>query len=255
MDLFPDRRTIIAVGGLKVYWYGFLYVLGFLSALYLLPRLQKYRQIVLSSDQWVIGLTWIAAGVLIGGRLGYVLLYDPMYFFNHPEEIIAIWSGGMASHGGFIGVALALLYISRRFKIPFLALTDIAVIPAALGLAFGRIGNFINQELSGTIINASGERHPWALYAAAKDVCVAAVSYVTLRKITTRGYPTAVFLISYSFIRFWLEFLREPVHVIFVIKKVPVTEEQLLTLLVFVLGVGLLCVLSQQQKVPPPSAC
>jgi len=256
MDIFPDRRTIISIGDLKVYWYGFLYVAGYIVALVLLPRLQKLRAVALSSSEWMESVTVLAIGAVAGGRLGYVLFYDPFYFIQRPLEIPAIWQGGMASHGGFIGVALAVWYLSRKYKVSFLALTDLLSVPAGLGLAFGRVGNFINQELYGTVTTlpwgvsvpcTSDLRHPVQIYAALKDLLVAGCSYLALRRTSKPGYATAIFLLSYGLLRFFVEFFREPLHPVWKTSTIVITEEQILTVIVFLVGVGLWHWLSRQE--------
>lgn len=161
----------------------------------------KWRNIQLNREQWTEVVVWVAAGVLIGGRLGYGLLYEPSYYIHHVGRILAVGEGGMSSHGGFIGVALALWYVSRKFRVALLSLADIAVVPAALGLALGRIGNFINHELY--IGN-------YALVAAAKDVLIAAVCYMLLKRVprVRDGQVTGAFFVLYAVFRFLTEFLR-----------------------------------------------
>lgn len=138
--------------GFDVHWYGILYVVAFASAWYLLPRLQTYREISLSENDILYVLSWGIAGVLLGGRLGYVFLYEPIFFLRNPGEIFAIWNGGMSMHGGLVGVGLALYYVARELKIDVLQLADVVVVPAALGMALGRVGNFTNNELYVSVI-------------------------------------------------------------------------------------------------------
>lgn len=181
-------------------WYGVLWVVAFGGVAYLIPRLQKYRGLQLSREDWWYVLAWGMFGAVIGGRLGYVWLYEPGYFSAHPGEIVAIWQGGMASHGGFIGVGVALWWAAKKLNINFLSLLDIIVVPAALGLALGRVGNFINQEL----FNPPG----LAWLAVGKDILIAAITYIFLTKNKTPGSVLGVFLISYGILRFLIEFLR-----------------------------------------------
>lgn len=186
---------------LEFHWYGLMYVVAFWLAWWVVPRLAKWRNIRLSREQWTEVVVWVAAGVLLGGRLGYVLLYEPSYYTHHAGRILAVGGGGMSSHGGFIGVALALWYVSRKFTIPLLALADVAVVPAALGLALGRLGNFINHELY--IGN-------FALVAVAKDIFILAICLLMLRRVPClpTGKVTGIFFILYAGLRFVTEYLR-----------------------------------------------
>lgn len=234
IELFPQREIFIDLFGWQVRWYGVMYVAAFWVAWILLPRLQTYRGLSLTKDQWTQLLAACAAGVLIGGRLGYVLFYEPAYFLSHPAEAIAIWDGGMSSHGGFIGVVIAVFVVSLYQGEGILRLFDTLVVPAAVGLALGRIGNGINQELfPGNL---------WLL-AVAKDLFIAGACYLALYHKKNVGIPTATFLILYSILRFLTEYIR--------IQEFPetfgFTRGQLLTLPIFFLGVSLL-VWSQKRE-------
>ncbi|MEK7122901.1 MAG: prolipoprotein diacylglyceryl transferase [Patescibacteria group bacterium] len=250
IQFFPSRPIALSVFGFDVHWYGILYLVAFVLAYLLVPRLQKYRGLPLTKDQWGDILTWSVIGVLLGGRLGYVLLYDPRYFLSHPLEIFAVWQGGMASHGGFLGVTLAFLYMSRKHKISLLALADIAVIPVAIGLALGRFGNFINQELYGTVTTlpwgmsfpgAEGLRHPTQLYAVGKDLFIALVCFLHLRMpARPKGQTAGIFLVLYGVLRFLLEFLRENTHSMFVLGGLELSRGQWYSVPVFAIGIGIL---------------
>ncbi|MEK7563197.1 MAG: prolipoprotein diacylglyceryl transferase [Patescibacteria group bacterium] len=250
ISFFPSRAIAISVLGFDVHWYGILYLASFILAYLLLPRLQKYRGVSLTKDQWGDILTWSVIGVLVGGRLGYVLLYDPRYFLSHPLEIIAVWKGGMASHGGFLGVTLALLYMSRKHKISLLALADIAVIPVAIGLALGRFGNFINQELYGNVTTlpwgmsfpgAEGLRHPTQIYAIGKDLFIALVCFLHLRMSSRpKGQTAGIFLVLYGVLRFLLEFLRENTHSMFEVGVLELSRGQWYSVPIVIVGIGVL---------------
>ena len=191
----------MAIGSFVVTWYGVLYIVAFWLAWMILPRLQDYRSLKIRQDDWVSILAAGVAGVLIGGRLGYVLFYEPGYFINHPLEVLAIWNGGMSSHGGFLGVALALWVMVKHLKISYWDLMDVAVVPVALGLALGRVANFINQELYVSTIGFG--------VAVAKNLLIFVVTYWLLIKGKKRsGMVLAIFLIMYSVLRFLTEFLR-----------------------------------------------
>ena len=113
IEFFPTPRAIVRFGSLTLYWYGVLYVVAFAVAGWLWPYVQGYRGLRLTRGQVVELVTWVAAGVVVGGRLGYVFLYAPLYYLANPEEIFLLSRGGMSSHGGFIGVAVAVWIVSK----------------------------------------------------------------------------------------------------------------------------------------------
>jgi phosphatidylglycerol:prolipoprotein diacylglycerol transferase len=139
-------------------WYGFAYVLAFVSAYFIVRWLSRRGYCDLSPERVSDFITWTALfGVLIGGRLGYVLFYRPE-MLRHPLSILRVWEGGMASHGGMIGILVLTLYYARRHKLPWTNLGDALVVAAPIGLFFGRCANFINGELYGRSTNVS-----WAM--------------------------------------------------------------------------------------------
>ncbi len=203
LALFPEREIFLQAGHFTIRWYGLLYLLAFLLAWWWLPKLSKYRGLKLSADGWLSVVTWGMGGVLVGGRLGYVLLYDVRYFMERPIEIFYLWQGGMASHGGFIGVGIAMWIVSKRLNISLLSLLDVLAVPAALGLAAGRLGNVINQEI---FINET-----WGMLAVIKDLAVGGITYWYLQRAgaAKMGKVLGVFLITYSLLRFGIEYGRE----------------------------------------------
>src|SRR3989338_56854 len=247
---FPSRPVALSLLGFDVHWYGLLYLAGFVLGYILLPRLQHYRNLSLSKDAWSDILTWAVIGVLVGGRLGYVLLYDPLQYLRNPLEILMVWHGGMASHGGFLGVILALVYMARKHKISLLALGDLVVVPVAIGLALGRLGNFINQELYGipttlpwgiAIPGVEGLRHPTQLYAVGKDLFIALLCYLHLRLPNCpKGQTGGIFLVLYGVLRFLIEFLRVPTHSAIVLGTMILTRGQGYSVPIVVGGIGVL---------------
>lgn len=249
ISLFPSRTVAIDLFGFAVHWYGIMYLCGFLLGYYLVVRLQKYRDITLSREEWANILSWCIIGVLVGGRLGYVLLYEPAYFLSNPIEILAVWKGGMASHGGFIGVSAALLFVLHRRGYPILKIADIVVIPVAIGLALGRVGNFINQELYGTITDvpwamrfagADGLRHPTQLYAIGKNLLIASACYWYLTHTTIsykRGRACALFLMLYGCLRYIVEYFREQEYYLLDIGFMELSRGQLLSLPIVIAGI------------------
>ena len=137
MTFFPSRTIALTIGNFSVHWYGVMYLLGFILALILLPSLQRYRKLFLTRDEWMTILSYAVIGVIAGGRLGYVLFYEPEYFAENPVDIFAVWKGGMSFHGGLIGVALLLTFVCWQKKISVLKVMDTAIVPVAIGLALG----------------------------------------------------------------------------------------------------------------------
>lgn len=221
VEFFPTARAIVALGPVTVYWYGLLYVVAFGVVYFVLPRLQRYRGLTLNRPQILELVTWGAVGVVVGGRLGYVLLYAPLQYLAHSAEIFFLSQGGMSSHGGFIGIALAVWLWARSSLLcpakpegevgtregkggfsSYLALLDIIIVPAGVGLALGRLGNVINQELYVTPLAQ--------VVALASPLIIAVFCYWHLRRIQQPGTTTGLFLVLYSLARFGEEWLREP---------------------------------------------
>ena len=212
----------IAVGPLAVRWYGLMYLVGFGMAFLLAhSRIKHGKSGNVSFAVFDDLFFYCVLGVVLGGRLGYVLFYKPGYYFSHPMEILAVWQGGMSFHGGFLGVLLAMLYIARKYRMPWLALTDFIapLIPPAL--AAGRIGNFINGELWGRVsdvpwamvFRGAGPlpRHPSQLYQfALEGVLLFVILWLYSVKPRPRAAVSAMFLIGYGVLRFCAEFFREP---------------------------------------------
>ena len=209
----------IQLGPLAVRWYGLMYLLGF----GLFAWLGRRRAAAAGLDARAIDdlLFYGVVGVILGGRLGYVLFYKPAYYLAHPLEIIAVWTGGMSFHGGFLRVLLAVGVYARRAARPWLALTDFIAPLVPLGLAAGRLGNFINGELPGRVTDVPWAmvfpqfdllpRHPSQLYQFALE---GLLLFALLWSYSARPRPTgavsAAFLIGYGAFRFIAEFGREP---------------------------------------------
>jgi phosphatidylglycerol:prolipoprotein diacylglycerol transferase len=210
------------IGPVAVRWYGLMYVVGFLLA----AVLGRYRARQNMLTGWRVTdvddmLLYCVFGVILGGRLGYVLFYKPLYYLAHPLEIIAVWQGGMSFHGGLIGVLIAIWLYARTRRKRWLAVTDFVapLIPPALGA--GRIGNFINGELWGRVTNgpwamvfpqAGPEpRHPSQLYEfALEGVLLFIVVWLYTRRRRPMGAASGLFLLGYGVCRFVVEYAREP---------------------------------------------
>lgn len=227
IQFLPSRKAALQLGDFAVRWYGLLWLIAFVAAWLLLPRLGRYRNLALSKADWWYVLVWGMVGAVVGGRLGYVVLYEPGYFAAHPAEILALWHGGMASHGGIIGVGLALAWVARQLRVSWLDILDCIVVPAALGLAIGRIGNWINQELFQLPV--------WAWAAVGKDLVVAGAAYLALRWHKEAGSALAAFLVVYGCLRFLIEFVRlQEFNGVF-----GLTRGQLYTIPIVLAGVGI----------------
>jgi phosphatidylglycerol:prolipoprotein diacylglycerol transferase len=218
----PDIDPIaFAIGPLAVRWYGLMYLAGFAAGWWLgLSRIKRGVAPV-SSIQLDDLLFHAVLGVILGGRLGYVLFYKPGYYAAHPLEIFALWQGGMSFHGGLLGVMAAMLFAARRHGIDYLRLMDFVAPLCPLGLAAGRMGNFINGELWGRVTDlpwgmvfrgaGDAPRHPSQLYQfALEGIALFALLWWFSSRPRPLGQVSAVFLIGYGAFRFLAEFAREP---------------------------------------------
>jgi phosphatidylglycerol:prolipoprotein diacylglycerol transferase len=214
-----------SLGPLKVHWYGLMYFLAFLQFWWLgKMRLAARPELGLTEKGLDDLLFYGVLGVVLGGRLGQVLFYDPGYYLEHPAEILAVWKGGMSFHGGLIGVLAAVTLWARKHQVPWLAATDYIAPLVPLGLAFGRIGNFINGELWGRVADPSlpwamvfpqaGDilsRHPSQLYQAlGEGLLLFVILWLYARKARPVGAVSGAFLAGYGAFRFLAEYFREP---------------------------------------------
>ena len=246
MFVHPQFDPIaISIGPLAVRWYGLMYLVAFILFV-VLGRVHARRQPALRWDAQQIDdlLFYGVLGVILGGRLGYVLFYKPAYYLAHPAEILAVWQGGMAFHGGFLGVLLAMWLYGRREGKTFFQITDFIAPLVPLGLMSGRLGNFINGELWGRVtspdvwwamlfpqarledvayvashpqwqsfyeLHHALPRHASQLYQMALEgLSLFLILWLFSRKPRPVGQVSAVFLIGYGSFRFIAEFAREP---------------------------------------------
>src|SRR5262245_9668303 len=256
---FPNIDPVfLRIGPVQLRWYGLMYMLSFIIAYFLLRRYAARKKLELSTDDLYDLLFFLILGVMIGGRLGYVLFYDLQSYLSSPLDILAIWKGGMSFHGGLIGVILATLYITKRKGWNFWEIADLIAVVVPIGLGLGRIGNFINGELYGrptTVAWAmvfpeggSMPRHPSQLYEA---VLEGLVLFLILRWIFKKNfYPGTVFwglMAFYGLFRFLVEFVREPdAHIGFDIG--PFTRGQLLTLPMLVIGFVMMFTFARRRR-------
>lgn len=219
MFVYPEIDPIaISIGPLAVRWYGLMYVIGILGGWWL-GRVQARRPwSPLTVEQVDDLVTWIALGVILGGRVGSVLFYNFGDFVQNPLMLFQIWKGGMSFHGGFLGVALALWLYSRKAGVPFFAITDMIAPVVTVGLGAGRIGNFINGELWGkptdvpwAVVVNGVPVHPSQLYEACLEGLVLfLLTWTFARKQRPLKSVTGVFMVGYGLARFAVEFVRVP---------------------------------------------
>jgi phosphatidylglycerol:prolipoprotein diacylglycerol transferase len=253
----PINPTLIKFGPFQVGWYGLMYVFGFIAS-YLLIRYQMTKKAFGISRQEVENLfVYLMLGLIIGGRLGYVLFYNLPLYLNDPLEIFAIWHGGMSFHGGLVGVLIVGIVFCWRYKRPFWKIADLFIVTSPIGLGLGRIGNFINGELYGRVTQVpwglifpkggSLPRHPSQLYEGALEGGVLFVILWFLKdKKLPNGGLLAVFLFAYGIFRFFVEFFREPDQQLGFILG-PLTMGQLLSSLMIISGIILFFYLRRKE--------
>jgi phosphatidylglycerol---prolipoprotein diacylglyceryl transferase len=248
---FPAIDPIaLRLGPLTVRWYGLAYVAGFLVAWWILKVLDERWGIGLGPDGRMVTVLAALVGVVVGGRLGYVIVYGVGAYFADPLRILAVWDGGMSFHGGLVGVLLAGVWVARRYRVPFLVLCDVGAVAAPAGLLFGRVANFVNGELWGRVTTvpwgvvfpAAGAlpRHPSQLYEAGLEgLVLLAVMLVLARKRRADGFLVGWMIALYGVFRIFVEFFRQPdVQIGFL--PGGVTMGQILSLPMVVAGVWLI---------------
>lgn len=233
-------------------WYGLMYVLGFTVGYFLLDYLRRHQFLPIKDATLTQDLlTYCIAGAVLGGRLGHVLFYNPAYYFSNPLEIFAVWRGGMASHGGILGLVLGLLLFSRKHNVPFLTLCDSAALAATPGLFFGRFGNFINGEMPGKVTDVpwavifannpeAGHvpRHPVQIYQALTEGLILFIIlwFIVPRARFKKGFHTAAFIVSYALLRICTEYFRETSAELASMFGEILTQGQLLSLAMIICG-------------------
>jgi phosphatidylglycerol:prolipoprotein diacylglycerol transferase len=250
----------LQIGPLVVRWYGVAYAVSLLISIGIAILLNKKRPVFKDSNQILDFMFWIfLIGVLLGGRLGYVLFYNLPYYLEHPAKIIAVWEGGMSFHGGMIVSALVIWFLARKHRIDLLRMTDLLAVPAGLVTAPTRIANFINRELFGRIIQSDswkwlgvdfGDgylRYPSQLFQSAGAVLLFLILLFIYRSKPKKGVTTACYFIFYGLIRFILEFWRQPdAQIGFIFRYL--TLGQLLSLGMVVFGLIILIVLNKTAR-------
>ncbi len=245
--------VLVELGPFAIRWYALAYIAGIVLGWMLARRLVALAPAIATRDQLDDAVTWITLGVILGGRLGYVLFYRPGYYLFHPWEIVAVWQGGMSFHGGMLGVVLALWLFGRRQGIDLLSLGDRVAPVVPIGLFFGRLANFVNGELWGRVSDVPWAmvfptggplpRHPSQLYQAGLEgialfaLLLSLVVRPGLR--ARRGFVTGAFFAGYGAARILGEFFRQPdAHLGFLLGGV--TMGQLLSVPMVAVGVWLM---------------
>jgi len=263
---FPKIDPVaLTLGPLQIHWYALAYVVGFIVAWRLAVHICKldkddpnYRPNTYDIDDYI---SWAILGVLLGGRLGYVLFYNLPTYLDNPSEALKVWHGGMSFHGGVIGVVTSLVLYSKIKKVPFWRLSDVAAAVTPIGFFLGRVANFINGELYGRVTDVSwgvvfprgGDepRHPSQLYEAATEglllfiILFALIHIPSLRR--RAGTVSAFFMLGYGLFRFACEFYREPdVQLGFIVEQV--TMGQILCVPMILAGVVIYFISGQRAK-------
>lgn len=222
MFIYPKiDPVLLSIGPLKVHWYGVMYLLAFVSAWGLARWRVKVYQLAWTRDQISDLIFFGAVGVVLGGRVGYMVFYQFTSLIHHPLSLIYIWQGGMSFHGGLLGVICAIYFFSRKVNKTLFEVTDFIAPLVPLGLAFGRLGNFINGELWGRVTDVpwalvfphvdAFPRHPSQLYEfLLEGVFLFIAMWWYARKPRPEKAVSGMFLILYGLVRIVVEFFREP---------------------------------------------
>ena len=289
-EISPEIFSVSLFGvTLALRWYAMAYIVGILIAWWMAARAVRDASLwpagaPATADQIGDLITWVIVGIIVGGRLGFVLFYEPAYYLANPAQIPAIWQGGMAFHGGFLGVVIAAALYLRSQKIPLLPLADVMAYATPPALALGRLANFINAELWGRPTTAPWgvifpgaaaqdcpgvlelcARHPSQLYEAALEgvlLCLVLIWLVYRRRAFFRpGLALGVFLAGYGAARFIVEFFRQadaqfitaenPAGWVIQLAGAGITMGQLLSLPMLI--IGLLFIARAWQRPPPTS--
>jgi len=245
--------VLVQVGPFAIRWYALAYIAGIVLGWLLARRTMALPPPAASREQLDDYVTWVTLGIILGGRLGYVLFYKPGHFLAHPAEILAVWQGGMSFHGGMLGVILATLLFCRQQRIDPLGFGDRVAPVVPIGLFFGRLANFVNGELWGRVTDVPWgmvfptggpePRHPSQLYQAGLEgVALLALLLVLVHRPAVRarrGFVTGAFLAGYAVARMIGELFRQPdAHLGFLFAGV--TMGQLLSLPMLAAGLWLM---------------
>lgn len=253
--IFPNIDPVaLQLGPLAIRWYSLAYMAGILLGWWYVRFLDQKiaAHSVLQKTQYDDLITWAIAGVILGGRLGYVLFYQPAHYLENPDDIVKLWHGGMSFHGGALGVIAAFYLYARKHQVSYVPLMDRICCAVPIGLLFGRLANFVNGELFGRVTeNSLGmifpqggplPRHPSQLYEAGLEGAVLTMILWFVAKgggFQRTGLCSGLFLFGYGLARFIVEFFREPDHYLGTIISI-FTMGQLLCLPMLLVGAFLI---------------
>jgi phosphatidylglycerol---prolipoprotein diacylglyceryl transferase len=257
--------ALLDLGTIQIRYYGLFYAFGFLIAYFMIPRIAQHKGLKITKDDAADFIFYAIFGVVLGARLGYALFYNFAYYSQNLAEIFAVWKGGLSFHGGFLGALVACVYFCRKKKIKFLDFLDVIVVPVALALALGRVGNFMNGELYGRVTDVSwcldysasqyiadipdGCRHPSQLYSSAKDLALFGILLFMSRKKLPPGFMFWSFVALYGLFRTVVEFFRQPdAQIGFVFGSL--SMGQLLSIPMFLVGSVMVFRLLRKNKAP-----
>ena len=261
LSLGPFEVLGHSLGPLDIRWYALAYISGLLIGRWYVSQMAKRSPFAMTEMQVEDFLLWVTLGVVLGGRLGYVLFYKPGFYFQHPAEILAMWHGGMSFHGGLLGVVTAIVGFSRLHKLDVFAVGDVICCAVPVGLFFGRLANFINGELYGRVApdlpwgmvfpNGGPEpRHPSQLYEAGMEglilfaILFAVWKFTNLRERT--GTLAGIFLIGYGLSRIIGETFRQPDAFLGFLVGDWLTMGQVLSLPLVLVGLGIIWLRNRQ---------
>ena len=216
--------VILSFGYLEIRWYSLAYIISFLLGLYLVKYFNQKNKNKISGKKIENFFIWSVLGVILGGRIGYVIFYQLNYFLIEPLYIFYIWKGGMSFHGGLLGMIISIFIFSKKNNVSFFYLADLVSLVTPIGLFFGRIANFINVELIGRVTNFpfamiypsvdNLPRHPSQLYEAFfEGILLFLILFFLFQqsiKKHSKGIISGFFLLFYGIFRFLIEFIREP---------------------------------------------
>ena len=240
---------IVSLGFIDVRWYSLAYILSLILGLVIIKKLNKIKGNIITNENLDNFFIWAVLGIILGGRIGYVIFYQIDLFLKNPFYILEIWKGGMSFHGGLFGIIISIFLFCKNKKVNFLYLSDLVSVVAPIGLFFGRIANFINTELIGrptdfyiSIIYPKIDnipRHPSQLYEAFFEglilFIIMILSFYRKRNTKNYGFVSGLFLLFYGLFRFSIEYLREPDAHLGLFFKI-FTMGQILTIPLMILG-------------------
>jgi phosphatidylglycerol:prolipoprotein diacylglycerol transferase len=250
--------VLLSFAGLKIHWYGALFATAILSGFQVMKKIYTVENKPIESLDTL--LTYAVIGIILGARLGHCFFYDPSYYFSNPLKILAIWEGGLASHGGGLGLIIAIFFYTKKYKMNFLWLLDRLALSTALFGFFVRVANFINSEILGVATNVSWAvvfqridnipRHPVQLYEAFSYLSIFIILYTYYHKTSNKNYMGSIlgmFLVMVFSARFVIEFFKEK-QAAYAAENL-ISTGQMLSIPFFITGIILIILAIKKRKV------